>query len=101
MATQANGLKFTTTFAYNTPISGQTTVTDPLGNTRIDTYDSSLRLIQVTDALSGTVSYGYDSSNDRTSTTDQNGHSTNFTYDGNGNTLGSTDALGNVSLSFG
>lgn len=96
VVTQTNGNNFTTIFAYNTPNSGQTTITDPLGNTRIDTYDNYLRLVQVTDAIGGTISYSYDGNNDQTSTTDQNGNTTNFTYDANGNTLTVADALGNV-----
>lgn len=93
---QANGRNYTTTFAYNTPAPGQTTITDSLGNGRIDTYDSELRLSQVTDALSGNISYTYDANNDTVSTSDQNGNTTTFTYDSNGNTLTVTDAAGDV-----
>jgi len=38
---QTNGRNFTTTFAYDTPSSGQTTITDSLGDKTIHTYDSS------------------------------------------------------------
>jgi YD repeat-containing protein len=55
--TQTNGRGFTTTFAYNTPSSGQTTITDARGNQTVHTYDSSLRINTIADALGGTVGY--------------------------------------------
>ena len=91
---QTNGNKFTTTFAYGTPAAGQTTITDPLGNTIVHTYDSNLRIVQITDALTGTISYSYDQNNDRTGVTNQNGKTTTFTYDSLGNVIGITDPLG-------
>ena len=91
---QTNADKFTSTFAYNTSAPGQTTVTDPLGNTIVYTYDNSLRIVQVADALNGTIGYGYDANNNRTSVTNQNGKTTTFTYDAMGNVLSTTDPLG-------
>jgi YD repeat-containing protein len=42
VVSQTNGRGFTSQFAYNTPTTGQTTITDALGNATIHTYDSSL-----------------------------------------------------------
>jgi len=91
---QTNGNKFITTFAYSTPTAGQTTITDPLGNAIVHTYDDNLRIVQITDALNGTISYSYDANNDRTSVTNQNGQTTAFTYDSMGNVTNITDPLG-------
>ena len=91
--TQANGRNFTTTFAYGVPAIGQTTITDPLGNKAIHTYDTLLRIVQIADALTGTVSYTYDANNNRTSVTNQNGNVTSYSYDSLGNVLGVTNAL--------
>jgi RHS repeat-associated protein len=93
---QSNGRGFATTLAYNTPSSGATTITDPLGNATQHLYDASLRLTGVIDAKGGTVTYAYDANNDRTSVTDQNGGITSFSYDANGNVTGIRDALGNA-----
>jgi RHS repeat-associated protein len=95
--TQTNGRGFTTTFAYNTPSSGQTTITDARGNQTVHSYDSSLRITTITDALGGTVGYGYDANNDRTAVMNQNGKTTTFMYDANGNVTSIIDPLGNSS----
>lgn len=92
---QTNGRGFAWQFAYDTPDSGQTTITDARGNKTIHTYDSSLRIVGITDALGHSKSYTYDSNNDRTSVTNQNGNTTGFSYDANGNVTGITDPLSN------
>jgi RHS repeat-associated protein len=97
VVTQSNGRGFVTTFAYDTPSSSQTTITDPRGKNTIHTYDASLRITTITDALGGGVSYSYDANNDRTGVTNQNGATTSFGYDGNGNLTSVTDALGDSS----
>ena len=51
VSSQTNGRNFTTTFAYNTPNPGQTTITDPLGNVTVHTYDALLRITTITDPL--------------------------------------------------
>lgn len=94
---QTNGRGLTWTFAYDTPSAGQTTITDPLGNKAVHTYDSSLRITKIANALGGNVSYSYDANNDRTSVTNQDGKMTLFTYDSSGNVTGITDPLGNTS----
>jgi len=96
--TQTNGRGFTTTFAYDMPTPGQTTITDARGKQTVHTYDASLRITTITDALGGMVSYSYDTNNDRTSVTNQNGKTTTFAYDGIGNVTSITDPLANASL---
>jgi RHS repeat-associated protein len=91
---QTNGDGFTTTFAYDTPGTNQTTITGPLGNTTVHRYDSSLRITAILDVLGGTVSYTYDADNNRTSVTNQNGKTTTFAYDAQGNVTGATDPFG-------
>ena len=93
---QINGRGFTTTFDYNTPNTGETTITDPLSHTTIHTHDDAYRLIQETDANWNTTQYAYDENNNRTSVTDKNGNVTSYTYDSMGNVISKTDALGNV-----
>jgi len=96
VVSQTNGNGFTWQFAYNTPASGQTTITDARGAVTVHTYDSSLRIVGILDALGHTTSYTYDSNNSRTSVTNPNGNTTNFTFDGNGNVTGVTDPLSNA-----
>jgi RHS repeat-associated protein len=93
---QNNALNRTTTFAYNTPATGTTTVTDPLGNATQYVYDSSLRIVQIINAQGGTVSYVYDANNDKTAITNANGKTTQFAYDGKGNVTSITNPLGNM-----
>jgi RHS repeat-associated protein len=92
---QTNARGYTTTLAYNTPTQGQTTITDPLGNKTIHTYDSLMRITGITDALEHTTSYTYDVNNNVASITDARGNTTNLTYDSFGNVLTYTDPLGN------
>jgi RHS repeat-associated protein len=96
VTTQKNGRGFAWTYAYGSPAVGQTTITDPRGNTTIHTYDPSLRIIAITDALGGTTAFAYDSQNNKTNIKDANSHATNFTYDAQGNLLSATDANGNA-----
>jgi len=95
--TQKNARNFATTFAYNTPSAGTTTVTDPLGNVTKEVVDSSLRLIQEINATGGTTSYGYNANNLRLTGTDPLGRVQSFTYDANGNTTSITDPNDKIS----
>jgi RHS repeat-associated protein len=72
-----------------------TTITDPNGHTRIDTYASGT-LTQQTDALSNSISYEYDTNLNRKQVTDFRGNVWNYTFDGNGNMLTAEDPLLNV-----
>jgi RHS repeat-associated protein len=93
---QANGRGYSWTFAYNTPGTDQTTITDARGATTIHSYDASLRIIAITDALGYTVDYAYDANNNRISVTNQNAKTTNLAYDVNGNVTSVTDPLLNT-----
>jgi RHS repeat-associated protein len=95
---QTNARGFRTTFAYNTPAGGTTTVTDPLGNVTQYVHDSSLRLIQLVNALGGSTAYVYNAINLVVSTTDALGRTQTFSYDGNGNLLNATDPTGKATL---
>ena len=96
VTSQTNGRGLAWNYAYETPAAGQTTITDPRGNTTIHSYDSSLRIIAITDALGGTTAFTYDAQNNRTSIQDANGHTTNFTYDAGDNLLSATDPNGKI-----
>ena len=91
---QKNAREYTTTLAYNSPVLGTTTITDPLGNTTRHVSDGQFRIVSVVDANGGTILYTYDAQNNRTSVTNQNGKPTTFAYDTRGNTTGITDPLG-------
>jgi RHS repeat-associated protein len=93
---QVNGRGYSWTFGYNTPGTGQTTITDARGANTIHSYDASLRLIGITDALDHTVSYEYDANNNRISVTNQNANTTDIAYDSTGNVTSITDPLSNV-----
>ena len=92
---QTNGRGYTWKFAYNTPNSGQTTITDARGGVTVHTYDSSLRIVGILDALGNTTTYTYDADNNRASVTNQNGKTTAFAYDANGNVTSATDPVSN------
>jgi RHS repeat-associated protein len=95
---QKNGRGFAWTYAYGSPAAGQTTITDPRGNTTIHIYDSLLRIVAITDALSNTTAFTYDSQNNRTSVTDANHHISTFTYDSQGNLLSAADPNGGIGV---
>jgi RHS repeat-associated protein len=85
VVSQKNGRGFTTTFAYDSPNVGDTTITDPLGDITVHTHDKQRRLIRETDGLGHAVQYVYDANNNRTQITDKNGNVTSFIYDSQGN----------------
>lgn len=93
---QTNGRGFTTSFVYDTPSSGSTTITDARGNKTVHTYDSLLRIVKLTDTAGGITTFAYDSNNNRTSVTNQNGNTTTFAYDSLGNITGIADPLANT-----
>jgi YD repeat-containing protein len=78
---QTNARGYTTTLAYNTPAEGKTTITDPLEQMTVHTYDSSMRLTGITDALGHTSSYTYDANDNVASITDGRKNISNFAYD--------------------
>lgn len=93
---QKNARNFTTTFGYNTPIAGTTTITDPVGNVTQHVYDTGLRLVGVVNAIGGTTAHVYDANNLKASETNPLGTTSVYTYDANGNLLTSTDAIANT-----
>ncbi len=94
---QTDARRFTTTFAYNTPASGVTTIIDPLGNVTKHIYDPNNRIVEIVNAQIGATNYTYDANNDRTAVKDANGNVTQFVYDSNGNIISVLDALGHIS----
>ncbi len=96
VVSQADGLGNITTFQYDTPSSGDTTVTDPMGRKTVYGHDSKYELTQLVNPLGQTVSYAYDANEDLTSVTDVRGNITLYTYDAMGNVTSKTDPLGDV-----
>ncbi|MFZ0033475.1 MAG: GLUG motif-containing protein, partial [Sedimentisphaerales bacterium] len=89
---QRDGRNYLSTFAYDTPLAGQTTITNPDGNTAVHTHFGGYKLLQsIQDALGQTITYSYDSSANRISITDRNGHTTAFNYDARGNVIATLD----------
>lgn len=95
-----------TQFTYTT---GQTTITDPLNQTTVLTYDTSTN--SSTNAKSGqllsiqaptvgsttsTTTFGYDAKGNVTSVQDARGNTVTYRYDDNGNRIYERDAQGNV-----
>ena len=81
--------------------SGQTTVTDPLGNTTIYSYDAAGRLTTlfgpaIDGATRQTFKYSYNSNGHLATQTDGNGNGITYDYDANGNRTFQRDGLGNT-----
>jgi len=95
VTSQTNARGHATTFQYDTPDSGETTITYPLGKVTIHRHDPDYRLIRETDVLGNYIEYTYDANGNRTQVRDKNGNVTQFTYDDRGNVTGKTDALEN------
>ncbi|WP_070273195.1 DUF6531 domain-containing protein, partial [Duganella sp. HH101] len=100
--TATDGLGQVTRFAYS---SLQTTVTDPLGNNTVYTYDAAGQLLSATTPptlLNGavvatqTTSFAYDANGNVLSVTDPRGKKTSYEYDANGNRVRETSAAGDV-----
>ncbi|MDD5033818.1 MAG: SBBP repeat-containing protein [Methylococcaceae bacterium] len=94
--TQKNGKGNSSTFAYDSPNAGDTTITDALGHAAIHTHDTQHRLVKETDALGHAILYGYDADNNRAQVTDKNGNLTVYAYDARGNVTAQTDAAGKI-----
>jgi RHS repeat-associated protein len=94
VTSQKNARNFTTTFEYDTPTPGTTTIRDPLANATRHVHDVRLRLISVVDAAGGITRYEYDTNNLRTTVTDALGRITRSTYDASGNLTDTTDPFG-------
>ncbi len=75
---QTDGAGHTTGFSYG---AGQTTITDPQGNTVIHHFNAELRLIGLTDEAGKTVQHEYDNFHRRTATIDRLGDRSAVTYE--------------------
>ena len=93
VTSQTDPMSRTTTFQY---ASGQTTITDPLGNVTSEGFSAG-EVTSVTRGvgtpLAATWQYGYDSADDLTQVTDPNGSVWRATFDSHGNQLSATDPL--------
>ena len=89
-ATVTGGDRNTVTYNYNTQTSTLTSVTDPLGNTTANTYDTLRRLQSVTSG-NATASYTYDK--ERLSTIFHSGGTNGTTYSFAYTTAGLTDTV--------
>lgn len=96
VASQVNARNFETTFAYDVPHVGATTITDPRGNTSTHIRDAQLRLVASTDPHGNTATLSYDEDNNVTRVSDRAGNVAELTYDDRGNEVTITDPGGNT-----
>ena len=94
----APGVSYVTRYQYDTPSTGTTTVTDPLGNQTQYVYNSSLQLIEIINALGKTTRFEYDPQNEIKSITNPAGETRRYTYDSRGNLLSTTDPLNHTTI---
>jgi RHS repeat-associated protein len=71
-------------FDYDPGTLGVTRITDPNGESTMNTFDSEGNLLETTDPLGHTTTYTHDALGDVTSETDPRGTTTSYTYDGVG-----------------
>jgi RHS repeat-associated protein len=101
---QKDQLNRETTFSYSgdpmTSTGSTTTITDPVSNVTVDTYQYGLRTQEVRGsgtAAASTTQYVYDPATlEPTDVIDGNGNHTGRTYDSSGNPITVTDPLGHV-----
>jgi RHS repeat-associated protein len=92
---QRDGRNNLTTFAYDTPIANQTTITDSNGKVTIHTHITGYKLLYtIKNPLGQSIFYGYDEQGNRTAVTDRNGNTTLFVYDSRGNVIRTTNPDG-------
>ena len=93
--TQADSAGNTTTFAYDSPAAGVTTITTPLGSSIKHTHSAQKALTQWTDPAGQIIAMAYDDSNRRKSVTDRLGNTTALAYHApSGKVSSITDANG-------
>jgi RHS repeat-associated protein len=78
-ASESTGGGNTTTFAYDTPTAGKTTVTDPLKAKSVF-QNLGTDLLEQDDAAGNPLRMTYDENHRRTTYTDRTGNSTTYTY---------------------
>lgn len=69
-----------TTYAYNTPAAGQTTVTNARGGQHVYRHEPDGRILSITDPSSATTSYEYDARQNVTKVIDARGTQTVYEY---------------------
>jgi RHS repeat-associated protein len=74
-------------YSYDGATLGETSATDPNGNTTISTYDSDGNLLTSIDSFGNTTTYTYNSLDEPLTVTDPMGVETEYTYDDSGNVL--------------
>ncbi|MBI3988598.1 MAG: PD40 domain-containing protein, partial [candidate division NC10 bacterium] len=77
---QVDAFANATTFEYDTPAPGTTTITDPLGNRRTTGHERQKVMTEATDAQGQTSSFAYDDHDRPTSSTDRLGNTTAMSY---------------------
>lgn len=93
---QLDARKNLTKIAYDTPATGETTVTDPLDQTTRQVYDEYLRVKDSYDPAGKAIRYEYNGDNLRTAVVDRNGSRLESTYDPRGNLKTLKDPLSAV-----
>jgi RHS repeat-associated protein len=79
----------TTSFGYNVPSPGSTTLTDPLSHTRVFRHQNVRNLVELKDEAGNSITMGYDGQNRKTSVTDRNGKTTSYSFHAASGLLGS------------
>ena len=87
----ATASQFTTSYAYDAD-DRLLSITDPLGDKTVETYDKVGNRLTVKNPNGHTTSYAYNAANHLTKVTAADGTTTLFTYDGAGNLVTRVDA---------
>ncbi len=93
---QLDGNGNLTSFAYDVPVAGNTTITDSLGHQTIHTHDNQLRLVEIKDPIGHTIYYAHDEDNNFLLMEDRNGNPVEFEYDDHGNVTKTVAADGAI-----
>ncbi len=95
--TQTDSFAKSTTIAFDQPVPGARTITDPLGATAVHLYEGPGNLSQLTDPLGESTLFDYDADFRLTRVTDRLGNETDFAYDPASSYVASVlDAEGNT-----
>ncbi len=94
---QTDSFGKTTTLAFDQPITGARTITDPLGGAEVHLYDGPGNLSQLTDAAGESTQFDYDAGSRLTRIVDRLGNETDVAYDpASGFVAGVLDSLGHT-----
>jgi len=97
VATQTDSQGNLYSLVYNTP---DTIVTDPLGDTRVQTHTDDGELITLTDEMGQSFSLGYDTAGRRDLIEDRLGDTTSYSYDVASSNLSSITSADSSTTSF-